>query len=114
MLQELTNKIKKIIPEIKEEMEEQEQITDIAGDFIRQSQRPSGKTNVYERDITLEDVLRCLGKVNKTEKDSPYIDYDYYDNARILFKRDGVVSWQLGKPLHEQSDETIKELNKLI
>jgi len=103
MLQELTNKIKKIIPEIEEEIVEQEQITEQAGDFIRQSQRPSGKTNVYERDITLEDVLRCLDK-----------DYKVDARGNIEYCREWVCPWHLGKPLHEQSEETIKELNKLI
>ena len=116
MLQELTNKIKDIIPEIEEEMEEQEQITEQAGDFIRQSQRPSGKTNVYERDITLEDVLRCL-------KSDYYINEDGYLYSIMSENEDGGIylemvspgiHWKLGKPLHEQSKETIKELNKLI
>ena len=116
MIQELTNKIKKIIPEIEEEMEEQEQTTEQAGDFIRQSQRPSGKTNVYERDITLEDVLRCIGEMEDQNKLGDYIIggqfFTILNNEADDYEE--LFSWKLGNPLHEQSEETIKELNKLI
>ena len=92
MLQELTNKIKKIIPEI-----------DIPSKVFE---------GVYKsRQITLEDVLRCLVEKHK------------YYNEDIVILTDGTIGskdgtiqaqWLLGKPLHEQSEETIKELNKLI
>lgn len=94
MLQELTNKIKDIIPEI-----------DIPSKIFE---------GVYKsRPITLEDVLRCLGKVKKLPSlycVNAFGDiFENYDNKNVL-----ITKWLLGQPLHKQSKETIKELNKLI
>ena len=89
MLNELTNKIKKILPEISWKVKD---------------------GYVLKRDITLEDVLRCL--------EEKFKDNDYCKKRKSVYNAfscfEVVRMWQLGKPLHEQSEETIKELNKLI
>lgn len=141
MLNELTNKIKKIIPEI-EELKFGCKIgcedgyfiigtSDIEISYIHKGtenevryyeagfgRKETTKDNfeIIGRDITLEDVLRCL-------KSDYYINEDGYLYEIISENEDGGIylemvspgiHWLLGKPLHEQSEETIKELNKLI
>ena len=74
---------------------------------------------ILGRDITLEDVLVALNKICRVEKDDDYIQlarpsYDGRDEIRINFKRDGAFIWQLNKPLHLQSKETIDSLHELI
>ena len=128
MLQELTNKIKKIIPEIEElkfgckvEFKNFKQIligTVCYGDDILSIIRLDGE-NIYERNkehlkiigrpITLEDVLRCL-----EIKPSNVVLSVWCDGTMRISNGEIFLDWQLGKPLHEQSEETIKELNKLI
>jgi hypothetical protein len=128
MLQELTNKIKKIIPEIEElkfgckvEFENFKQIligTVCYGDDILSIIRLDGE-NIYERNkehlkiigrpITLEDVLRCL-----EIKPSNVVLSVWCDGTMRISNGEIFLDWQLGKPLHEQSKETIKKLNKLI
>lgn len=81
-------------------------------------------TKILGRDITLEDILKCLGKIKLGElKSFAYsVDVnckelhiniekaDYYEAS----KYDYVCSWQLGLPLHLQSQETIDWLNQVI
>ena len=94
MLQELTNKIKNILPEI-----------DIPSKIFE---------GVYKsRPITLEDVLRCLGGNRAYFVDSDSGCFYRSNLSKGTYEYLG-FNWQLGKPLHEQSEETIKELNKLI
>ena len=139
MLQELTNKIKKILPEIEhlkfgckigikcsdsykiavisdlefyygktftaKQIEDKEKhfywtfdIKDLGKDF-----------EIIGRPITLEDVLRCL-----EIKPSNVVLSVWCDGTMRISNGEIFLDWQLGKPLHEQSEETIKELNKLI
>lgn len=118
MLQELTNKIKKIIPEI-EDFDKYDIVNGVEGKSLYKNDKRiagnkpwGGGTSIaefkVERPITLEDVLRCLNK-------SLNSSYQIRDTGEILIM--GIPSdiyWTFGKPLHEQSEETIKALNKLI
>ena len=85
MLSELTNKIKKIIPE----------------------KDASYMGEEFEFNFTLEDILRCI-QINTPFRVDPFA-FDV-----TITTKNGVFRWFLLKPLHEQSEETIKELNKLI
>lgn len=132
MLQELTNKIKKIIPEIEElefgcKVQLKEDISNGKIKYYSIVKREHNSYQLYNsrkgsifwkteqnfykiigRPITLEDILRCLEK-------SLNSSYQIRDTGEILIM--GIPSdiyWKLGKPLDEQSEETIKELNNLI
>lgn len=103
MPQELTNKIKKTLKD--------KEWTRLSLLEHGLKEYPEGYEHYEDVDITLEDVLRCLCEKHK------------YYNEDIVILTDGTIGskdgtiqakWQLGKPLHEQSKETIKALNKLI
>jgi hypothetical protein len=96
ILEQLTNKIKKVIPEIEIEV------------FAGNKEMRSSITTVKTRPITLEDILRCL-----IERNIGFNIQKYGQNVISLFNNIDCY-WELGKPLHEQSEETIKELNNLI
>jgi hypothetical protein len=143
MLQELTNKIKKIIPEIEElkfgckvDVFHKNILPELPVNrrnlIILGENRPNNTclllshfgtpvlsydillnkklVKIIGRDITLEDVLRCL--------EEKFKDNDYCKKRKSVYNAfscfEVIRMWQLGKPLHEQSKETIKELNKLI
>jgi len=105
MLQELTNKIKKTLKD--------KEWTRLSLLEHGLKEYPEGYEHYEDVDIILEDVLRCLERVKKIPSlycINAFGDiFENYDNKNVL-----ITKWQLGKPLHEQSDETIKELNKLI
>ena len=119
MLQELTNKIKKILPEIDELVFGcYYKVKNRKGIFrIRSSQEVdvirAMDIKIIGRDITLEDVLRCLGGNRAYFVDSDSGCFYRSNLSKGTYEYLG-FNWQLGKPLHEQSEETIKELNKLI
>ena len=107
-LQELTNKIKKILKD--------KEWTRLSLLEHGLKEYPEGYEHYEDIDINLEDVLRCL-------KSDYYINEDGYLYSIVSENEDGGIylemvspgiHWKLGKPLHEQSEETIKELNKLI
>lgn len=95
MKEELINKIKKIIPEIEIEV------------FAGNKEMRSSMITVKTRPITLEDILRCLSGKEKCYCVNCYGEFSLCPSSLGF-------NWQLGKPLHEQSEETIKELNNLI
>jgi len=75
------------------------------------------------RPITLEDVLVVCKK--QIIDGSEWIDVDIQGHIRrswlerrgigiMEWKRSDLGEWILNKPLHEQSEETIKFLNKLL
>ena len=74
----------------------------------------------FDKDITLEDVLVALGKI-KPENNGYYV-FDITNSviAEMVgeFNESPEIvkckSWQLGKPLSEQTKETIEFLNKII
>ena len=108
MLQELTNKIKKILKD-----KEWTRLSLLEHGI---KEYPEGYEHYEDIDITLEDVLMCL-------KSDYYINEDGYLYSIVSENEDGGIylemvspgiHWQLSKPLHEQGEETIKELNKLI
>ena len=109
MLQELTNKIKKTLKD--------KEWTRLSLLEHGLKEYPEGYEHYEDIDINLEDVLRCLD-INSTDKNwylgasSNMLRIEYIDEENI--KNSKCAIWQLGKPLHEQSEETIKELNKLI
>ena len=138
MLQELTNKIKKILPEI-EELKPGQKVLVWSSENQRDKykiivstlspkggviygygngfhERPFNKEWLIEilgRDITLEDVLRCL------EDTVAYkVVCSVFKNYLLIGKpsclNEDAIKWKLNQPLHKQSKETIKELNKLI
>lgn len=89
MLQELTNKIKKTLKD---------------KEWTRLS------FDTADEDINLEDVLRCL-----EIKPSDVVLSVWRDGTMKIFSNGEIfLDWKLGKPLHEQGEETIKKLNKLI
>jgi hypothetical protein len=91
MLQELTNKIKKTLKD-------------------KEWTRLSFDTADEDIDINLEDVLRCL-----EIRPSDVVLSVWRDGTmKILSYGEIFLDWKLGKPLHEQGEETIKKLNKLI
>jgi hypothetical protein len=73
---------------------------------------------ILGKDPTLEDVMRAIGIRN------PYTEYDNricYDDkeADIEFweyepKIQLGISWQLGKPLSQQSDETVEAILEIL
>jgi hypothetical protein len=71
---------------------------------------------ILGRDITLEDVILSVIKTKPKEKITNGDDVRYGDivDATDPYIFYVVDLWEFGKPLHEQSEETIKELNKLI
>lgn len=72
------------------------------------------RTLVDCRPITLEDVLIALGKTSGTLAVDGYgnfrwsVDGDRFDNGGIM------PSWKLGKPLDQQSQETVDFLNEIL
>ncbi len=119
MLQELTNKIKKIIPEI----EELDYKCRVRHNGINKSywelimlNKNEEPFEIIGRDITLEDLLRCIGEMEDQNKLGDYIIggqfFTILNNEADDYEE--LFSWKLGNPLHEQSEETIKTLNKLI
>lgn len=68
---------------------------------------------IIGRDITLEDVLSIL------EGNEQLGDYHIGDGYFTMYKFDTenneiIFNWKLGKPAHEQSEETLKSLIKLL
>ena len=119
-LKELKEYIQKEIPEIIEDFEEQEQITDQVGNCVSQVVRPTGRINTYERPITLEDVLRVIRNKDSFKNDmnlynvrisiinSPKIDFIFNDSMGRM------LNWELNKPLDQQSEKTIEFLHELL
>ncbi len=67
---------------------------------------------ILGRDITLEDVLRVL-----MEKEIICIPKKLPNNRNVLAIRNGIdhyIYWLLGKPAHEQSNETLEAIYNLI
>jgi len=69
---------------------------------------------IIGRDITLEDVLMAIKNKIKMWGDitikvnGDIVEQTDYDTYKIL------GTWQLGKPAHEQSDETLIQITKLL
>ena len=57
---------------------------------------------IIGRDITLEDCLKAIGR-----------EKDFYTSAYFVY-HNGKPIWQLCKPLHEQSPETINFLAEIL
>ena len=108
MLKELTNKIKKILKD--------KEWTRLSLLEHGLKEYPEGYEHYEDIDITLEDVLRCIGEMEDQNKLGDYIIggqfFTILNNEADDYEE--LFSWKLGNPLHEQSEETIKELNKLI
>jgi len=105
MLQELTNKIKKILKD--------KEWTRLSLLEHGLKEYPEGYEHYEDIDITLEDILLFLeDTVAYKVVCSVFKNYLLIGKPGCLNKN--AIKWQLGKPLHEQSEETIKELNKLI
>jgi len=66
---------------------------------------------ILGRDITLEDVIIVLSKKADNYKGVEYPNGSYWLGAMIL---NTISNYKLGKPLHLQSESTLKELYKLI
>ena len=113
MLQELTNKIKKTLKD--------KEWTRLSLLEHGLKEYPEGYEHYEDIDINLEDVLRCLQISQPTSWFYVVTAYgrilsavsNNLSNESITYEDTGIY-WFLGKPLHEQSEETIKELNKLI
>ena len=108
MLQELTNKIKKTLKD--------KEWTRLSLLEHGLKEYPEGYEHYEDVDINLEDVLRCIGEMEDQNKLGDYIIggqfFTILNNEADDYEE--LFSWKLGNPLHEQSEETIKELNKLI
>ncbi len=64
------------------------------------------KSDKEYRSITLEDVLRAWGvKIENSDKKK----YSTDDVARLVYEK-----WQLGKPLKDQSEETLEFINSIL
>lgn len=87
-LSELTQKIAKCVTSVE------------YGEYLGAEE--DGEEIWRQRDITLEDVLRALRTV-ATEK-APYFDVA----APLL------GAWEMGKPLSEQSEETVSFLHSIL
>ena len=73
-------------------------------------------TKIIGRDITLEDCLIALEE-NTTEEKSIFITTDgefYFLNNKIGVYSVTAVWWKRGKPLQDQSDETLTLLVDLL
>ena len=116
-LKELKEYIQKEIPEIIEDFEEQEQITDQVGNCVSQVVRPTGRINTYERPITLEDVLRVFHKGLTINENDGKRQTKMRDLTEFYLCPDGGVVdplWEFGKPLDQQSEKTIEFLHELL
>ena len=93
-LQKLTAKIKKVIP-------------DKDASFMGEE---------FEYKFTLEDVLMAIEIKKPTIKITNADSLDYSKIADITDEEKiGIMEiWNLGKPLHLQSEETLKEILKLL
>ena len=93
-LQKLTAKIKKVIP-------------DKDASFMGEE---------FEYKFTLEDVLMAIEIKKPTIKITNADSLDYGKIADITDEEKiGIMEiWNLGKPLHLQSEETLKEILKLL
>ena len=74
---------------------------------------PEGYEHTELKDITLEDVLMAV-MVNFTKEfdeknDDRFIDVFFIEKAKRVFKL-----WNLTKPAHLQSEETLLEIIKLL
>ncbi len=84
--------------------------------YISKEQVKKGVVKIIGRDITLEDVLIVL-----TQNGGNRWDMITYKNGKMSGKiqilrdnQEKFIDWQLGKPLHEQSEETIKFLLEIL
>lgn len=104
-LEQLTNKIKKIIPEVMSI-----ECSCYGWKYKKRTEcdKCRGNNGFVARDITLEDILRCL-----MERNIGFNIQKYGQNVISLFNNIDCY-WELGKPLHKQSEYIIKELNNLI
>ena len=91
-LNQLQEKIIKVIPEI---------IVNKNAQIIHQDH--SVEYFEQKRPITLEDVLIAI---KDTYKNSDYIYLDYIQTT--------MIGWQLGKPLHLQSEAVVNYLNSIL
>lgn len=131
-LQELTAAIQKVVPEIMElkfgckviissqhedynsivikNIKENYYKLDIGNEYITQ------EDEILGRDITLEDVL--LAFEQESIKDNcDILEVNHFGQLQILTKNGYTASkewWEIGKPLHEQSEEAIKFLHSII
>lgn len=104
-LEQLKKEIQRLRPEIEQGWTTTEIIEKLSGKEIYRSKSVKG------RPITLEDVLAVLGIIGeKLELD---IDREWLVMNK-WWDDDTECSWILGKPLDEQSEETINFLFNLI
>jgi len=120
-LQQIKKKIVEAVPDIIQEFEEQEQTTERLGDFIRQSSQPTGRKNVYERPISLEDVFRALVVCREVGK--PYYSFRTIAGSQVysfqILNEDDKnylkeFDWELSKPLSEQKPDVIDFLFDIL
>ena len=80
-----------------------EVISSINQDYLKQS-----KDKIIGRDITLEDILIAYKKENGIQL-TPF-----GDKIEISVTGIGHTDWQLGKPLHEQTEECLEFICGII
>lgn len=136
-LQELTNKIHTLVPETMElrfGCKVRQSKTEVEGFLVGTPENKNGfgywfnsENTIYPileehitilgHDITLEDVLRAIQKSPKSSK-IVVDDYGVFWNIATLENSttsvDTKFHWEMGEPLHFQSEETIEWLNSII
>ena len=105
-IEELKKIIISAVPEIIAKYEEEEVITEQIGCFTRQSTEKTGRKYIYERDITLEDVLMVM---DVSGNNKVYIDED-----KKLIALRIINDWELNKPFYRQNKETIDFIYDII
>ena len=113
-LEKLKKAIIKEIPEIVEKYEEEEvrTSTDNFADrsMMLQQVRPTGRTNVYERPITLSDVLSIIEMMYEDDEDEKTMP-----TSEIPQIKEVLNMWEFSKgDLENQSEYTIALLTDLI
>lgn len=102
-IEQLKKEIQRVKPEIEQRWTTTEIIEKLSGKEIYRSKSVKG------RKITLEDVLTVLTREPSNFEMSAWCD------GTIFFRNDGKnCVWLLGKPLDDQSEETINFLHSLI
>ena len=109
--------------EIQSSFEEIGNTTENIGDVVIQAPRPTGIIHSYEKDITLEDVVIAI-KNKKIYEDKDFrlgvyddgVDFEFWDYGPFerLLEHKNLKLWQLGKPAHEQSNETLEAIYNLL
>jgi len=114
-LKTLEEKIRELVPGLQEQKyEEQEQVTEDVGDFVRQATQPTGRVNTYEEPIRLSHVLLAIVRTGKSYQMSIHGKAKYANDEVMYFHHDDFNYNISNDRLDSQSEEVIDFLYKII